>query len=164
MKTSNVSTEQGLLTLFSSLVNLVDSHVSEASSDLRNTELILDDAIKRLIDSFYAIHREVEGRKDFETVDQHEILVRHLQEAIISLQFHDITTQLLQRITVRLNGLCNILLTVTEMSDIQSNTDNLITHLQEVDKTLMQLNNSLHNLFAQAPPQQNMTSGDIELF
>jgi len=163
----NEGAEREMLILLANLTSLVDSHVGEAAADLRQTGLILDDAILKLNTSFHGIHEGLEYCLDTEMGGQMEVLMRHLQQAIIGLQFHDITTQLLQRATARLDGVCHILLTIEALKSIPNadpKPDEIFLHLQEVDQTLAQLNENLQSRFVQSLPQQHLESGDVQLF
>jgi hypothetical protein len=162
-----IAAEQDLFVLFTNLINSIDLHVVGVSSDLQQTGAILDDAIIKLSESFHGIHQSLDCRHDTDMNQQQELLMQHLQQALISLQFHDITTQLLQRATMRLEGVNKILLAVEAIKspfNEESKTDEFLLRVKEVDKTLMQLNGNLDNLLVKSLPQQDMNSGDVQLF
>src|SRR5687768_157050 len=87
-------------------------HLNEVETDLLQTELLLEEAIDKLTGSFMAIHSAVGSRQeainrllagDTPTPEDSEKLSamsgeigRHVNSAITSMQFQDMTSQLLE--------------------------------------------------------------------
>jgi hypothetical protein len=149
----------GLLVSFSYLVS---SHVVEVTADLKQIGLILDQAINKLDDSFYAINDELERYPDELSSQVLDRLAPHLNQAITGLQFHDLTTQLLHRAVTRLDGLRAIIDCSNSLGS--DNTDDLSQRLLQADQNLLKLSHDLHHSFTQSLRQQHMESGDVELF
>lgn len=157
--------------LFSNLPNIVDLHLAEAADDVCQTRLILDEAIIQLERSFYGIQDELAQQPRLAETTGNDMSVdrlrAHLHQAIIGLQFHDLTTQLLQRINARFDGLREMLVMMdykkTRVSD-HDQTEDLSFYLTEIDETLAALSIKLQCTLSKSLRQEHMGSGDIELF
>lgn len=134
-------------------LQLVESHVVEISADLMQIRLLLDEAITKLDHSFNGVYAAIEQQRSDVGGETNKTVKLHLHQAITGLQFHDLTSQLLDRATRRLDGLCDIIDYSHNMASDEGEANNL-----------QQLSNNLHNTFSQSLRQQHMDSGDVELF
>ena len=171
MTTMDDRIKPATVVLFSNLPNIVDLHLAEAADDVCQTRLILDEAIIKLERSFYGIQDELaqqprlaETAGNDTSVDR---LTAHLHQAIIGLQFHDLTTQLLQRVNARFDGLREMLVVMDykkKMLSDHDQTEDLSFYLAEADETLIALSIKLQSTLSKSLRQQHMGSGDVELF
>lgn len=157
--------------LLSNLSNLVDSHLAEAVDDVCQTRLILDEAIIKLECSFYGIQYELAQQRGMPETTGREMcldrLTAHLHQAIIGLQFHDLTTQLLQRVNARFDGLRDMLVVMDSKKTIASGygqAEDLTLSLREADETLSALSVKLQGALSKSLRQEHMRCGDVELF
>lgn len=132
---------------------LVDTHIVEVSADLVQVRLLLDEAVVKLDDSFNGVYAALAQQRNYIGENVDKTIELHLHQAIIGLQFHDLTCQLLERASLRLDGMRNI---------IECSND--IEHKESVGDGLLQLSKKLHNTFTLSLRQTHMDSGDIELF
>ena len=138
-----------------SLSELIQAQIEAACADLTQTGELLDEAVDQLNHSFNALGeglmQEHDGRADPSP------LVPHVHSAITGLQFHDLASQLLQRIRQRLEGLGEITAAAAIPTEPGPDWDQARQALMEQQSALEQrLQNRLR--------QQNLDSGDIELF
>src|SRR4051812_6749391 len=105
-------------------------HLTEVETDLLQTELLLEEAIEKLTSSFMAVHSAVGARQDTinlllaggtpsaEARAQLEAMTDevggHVNAAITSMQFQDMTSQLIDRTLKRVTGLREFLGTLGE--------------------------------------------------
>ena len=96
-------------------------HLTEVETDLIQTGLLLEEAIEKLTFNFMAIHQAVEAEQDTirlllaggtPTAEQkgalealHAQVGNHVNAAITSMQFQDMTSQLIDRTLKRVTGL-----------------------------------------------------------
>lgn len=158
-------------------------HLAEVEADLSQTTYLLSKAIEKLSASFIAVHTavinqqitlvfltqqhqlSVDETKQLEMFNQ--IIGEEVNVAITGLQFQDITSQLLSRAIKRVNGLKNLLQELDVYGD-QIDTEH---EHQEIVKILEKMSQSLHigshalsGGLRRSVEQQNMASGEIELF
>ena len=158
-------------------------HLTEVETDLRQTELLLEEAIEKLTTSFMAIHAAVDDRQG--TIDMMlaggtpsaedsqrlgamsgEIGV-HVNAAITSMQFQDMTSQLLDRTLKRVSGLRDFLDTVGAHGEYilpDSGSEEIVDLLGKVSMALAIQSLELRSALRKAVNQQHLESGDIELF
>jgi hypothetical protein len=171
MKTMDDRIESATVVLFSNLSNILNSHLLEAADDVCQTRLILNEAIIKLERSFYGIQDELAQQQCISEATGQDIgldrLTSHLHQAIIGLQFHDLTDQLLQRVNARFDGLREIL-TVMDykktMASSPEQTEDFSLYLAEADEALIALSIKLQSALSKSLRQQHMGSGDVELF
>ncbi len=171
MKGMDDRIESATVVLSSNLPNIIDLHLAEATDDVCQTRLILDEAIIKLERSFYGIQDELaQQRRLAETNGSAacaDKLTVHLHQAIIGLQFHDLTDQLLQRVNARFDGLREMLVVMDYKKTMASSHDqaeDLSLSLREADEKLSALSDTLQNVLSKSLRQQHMGSGDVELF
>lgn len=158
-------------------------HLIEVDADLSQTTYLLSKAIEKLNASFIAVHTAViNQQKTLDTLMQkhqftsdetskinmfNQIIAEEVGVAITGLQFQDITNQLLVRAIARVNGLKDLL---EELHANGGEIDSEYEH-SEVAKLLETMSDSLHHGshalsggLRRSVEQQNMASGEIELF
>lgn len=161
-------------------------HLIEVEDDLQQTTFLLSEAINKLGDSFMAIHEAItnqqaviEGLLDKRDIDHadHDLLETYknkisqdVDAAVTSLQFQDLTSQLIARTVNRVNGLKTLLEALATHGN-GANQDQA-QEQQDITQYLESLNNSFHagshaltgGLSRRSVGQQDMRSGDIDLF
>lgn len=158
-------------------------HLTEVETDLIQTELLLEEAIEKLTTSFMAIHSAVGARQ--ETIDlllaggapsaensahlagMTDEIGTYVNSAITSLQFQDMTSQLIDRTLKRVTGLREFLGTLgSHGADIMpdSGSEEIVDLLGKVSMALAIQSLELRSVLRKAVNQQHMESGDIELF
>jgi hypothetical protein len=158
-------------------------HLTEVETDLRQTEVLLEEAIEKLTSSFMGIHSAVGQRQ--ETIDlllaggtpSAEDSARlgamsgeigaHVNSAITSMQFQDMTSQLLDRTLKRVTGLREFLGTLGAHGQVlptDSGSEEVVELLGKVSMALAIQSLELRSALRKAVNQQHLESGDIELF
>ncbi len=158
-------------------------HLTEVETDLIQTELLLEEAIDKLTSSFMAIHGAVGARHDSialllaggtPSAEQRALLEgmsdevgAHVNAAITSMQFQDMTSQLIDRTLKRVTGLREFLGTLgAHGADVlpDSGSEEIVELLGKVSMALAIQSLELRSVLRKAVNQQHMDSGDIELF
>ena len=158
-------------------------HLAEVETDLVQTELLLEEAIDKLTASFLAIHGAIGARQDVidrllagEQVSdaERELLSRmsdevgqHVNTAVTSMQFQDMTGQLIDRTLRRVSGLAEFLGTLgAHGNDIvpESGSEEIVDRLGKVSMALAIQSLELRSMLRKSVNQQHLESGDIELF
>jgi hypothetical protein len=158
-------------------------HLTEVETDLIQTQLLLVEAIDKLTTSFTAIHQAVAARQDTinlllaggkPSAEESEKLGAlldeigfHVNNAITSMQFQDMTSQLIDRTLKRVTGLREFLGTLgAHGADIvpESGSEEIVDLLGKVSMALAIQSLELRSVLRKAVNQQHLESGDIELF
>jgi vacuolar-type H+-ATPase subunit I/STV1 len=158
-------------------------HLNEVETDLVQTNLLLEEAIDKLTANFMAIHRAVLERQDAidrvlageatSSEDSERLksmsgeIGQHVNSAITSLQFQDMTSQLLDRTLRRVSGLREFLTTLSEHgADIapDSHSEEIVERLGKVSMALAIQSFELRSTLRKAVEQRHLASGDVELF
>jgi vacuolar-type H+-ATPase subunit I/STV1 len=158
-------------------------HLTEVETDLIQTELLLEEAVDKLTASFMAIHQSVGARQaainlllegGALSADERSRLVGmsddiglHVNSAITSMQFQDMTSQLIDRTLKRVTGLREFLGTLgAHGADIapDSGSEEIVDLLGKVSMALAIQSLELRSVLRKAVSQQHLRSGDIELF
>jgi hypothetical protein len=158
-------------------------HLTEVETDLLQTELLLEEAIDKLTASFMAIHSAVGARQetidrllagDTPTLEDSQKLSamsgeigQHVNVAITSMQFQDMTSQLIERTLKRVAGLRDFLGTLSEHgADIapETDSDEIVERLGKVSMALAIQSLELRSMLRKSVEQRHLESGDIELF
>lgn len=158
-------------------------HLTEVEADLRQTELLLAEAVEKLTASFMAIHDVVRSRQD--TIDLllaggapgAEDIARlramsgeigeQVNTAVTCMQFQDLTSQLLDRTLKRVTGLREFLGTLGAHGENllpESGNEEIVDLLGKVTMALAIQSMELRSALRKAVNQQHLESGDIELF
>lgn len=159
------------------------SHLQEIESDLVQITVLLSNAIGDLGTSFLDLHATLKlqealinnnieaGAFDSEHNDQFrkiqsEVEV-HINSAVRNLQFQDLTSQLVSRTVQRSTGLRDLLCTISLVGNaIQQDSGHaeIVLLLKEVSRKLELQSAELKSLLRKTVSQQDLGSGDIELF
>jgi hypothetical protein len=158
-------------------------HLTEVETDLRQTESLLEEAVDKLTRSFMAIHDAVGARQDSinlllagGTPSADEIMRMkgmsgeigvHVNSAITSMQFQDMTSQLIDRTLKRVTGLRAFLGTLGahgEGVNAETGSEEIVDLLGKVSMALAIQSLELRSVLRKAVNQQHLESGDIELF
>jgi hypothetical protein len=158
-------------------------HLTEVETDLVQTEVLLEEAIERLTASFMAIHQAVGARQQAidrllagatPSSDERAHLSAmsgeigaHVNSAITSMQFQDMTSQLIDRTLKRVTGLRDFLTTLgAHGADIvpESGAEEIVDRLGQVSVALAIQSLELRSVLRKSVNQQHLESGDIELF
>jgi hypothetical protein len=158
-------------------------HLSEVETDLMQTELLLEEAVDKLTRSFMAIHDAVGKRQDGINLllagdtpspeesarlrDMSGEIGVHVNSAITSMQFQDMTSQLIDRTLKRVTGLRAFLGTLgAHGEDIQAEcgSEEIVDLLGKVSMALAIQSLELRSVLRKSVNQQHLESGDIELF
>ena len=159
------------------------SHLTEIESDLAQTNLLLEEAITKLVASFMAIngaisvHQEMleamlgNGAEENEATAGmlaiSEELGRHINDAVTSLQFEDMTRQLIERSTKRVAGLRGILSSLGSSASGINGRDEpreQVALLKSMGRQIEMQNAELNEMLLKTVRQKHMDSGEVELF
>lgn len=158
-------------------------HLTEVETDLLQTELLLEEAIEKLTASFMAVHTEVGARQaaierllegGAPSPEDRALLASmsadvgaHVNTAITSMQFQDMTAQLIERTLRRVAGLRDFLGTLSEHgADIapETDSDEIVERLGKVSMALAIQSLELRSMLRRSVEQKHLESGDVELF
>ena len=158
-------------------------HLTEVETDLMQTGILLEEAIEKLSFNFMAIHAAVAAQQDtiallldggIPAEQQREKLLAlqdevggYVNAAITSLQFQDMTSQLIERTLKRVTGLREFLGTLGEHGAEmlpESDNEEIVALLGRVSMALAIQSLELRSVLRKAVSQQHLESGDIELF
>jgi replicative superfamily II helicase len=172
-----------LRSLLQELASNGESHLAEVEADLSQTTTLLAEAIEKLGVSFFAIHNAVLAQQKALDVmlsaqnlseteaGQLEIYRQKIADevgtAVTGLQFQDLTAQLITRIIKRIAGLKELLTSLDEYGDTlnhASSNEDIAKLLESINQTLRFKSNVLTTESRKSVSQQDMDSGDIELF
>ncbi|MBC7997333.1 MAG: chemotaxis protein [Leptolyngbya sp.] len=169
--------------LLSGVSNYGNQHLLEVEVDLIQTTALLGAAIDKLLTSFIAIHEAVNFQQeavnllisgkqpsveDIERLKNIQSEVgRHVNTAVTSMQFQDLTNQLIGRTVKRVAGLRDALdslgNTGAQMLP-ESGGEEIIAFLSEINNALVAQSLELEGALRIVVSQSKMDSGDIELF
>lgn len=158
-------------------------HLTEVETDLLQVELLLEEAIDKLTASFMAIHGGVQSRQQSldrllagQAISDEERAAlaamsaemgTHVNAAITSMQFQDMTAQLIERTLRRVAGLRDFLATLSEHgADIapETDSDEIVDRLGKVSMALAIQSLELRSMLRKSVEQKHLESGDVELF
>jgi hypothetical protein len=158
-------------------------HLAEVETDLLQTELLLEEAIDKLTASFLAIHGAIGARQalldrllagEALADEERSALVRmsdeigqHVNLAVTSMQFQDMTGQLIERSLKRVSGLSEFLGTLgAHGKDIvaDSGSEEIVDRLGKVSMALAIQSLELRSVLRKSVEQKHLESGDVELF
>jgi len=158
-------------------------HLVEVEADLLQTTFLLSEAIEKLSSSFMAVHEAVteqqqvldallaEHQFDTEETKRLEAFRQKIGEevnaAVTGLQFQDLTSQLITRTIKRVNGLKDLLQELTNHGDeIDPSHEHeaIAKFLEEISHSLHAGSHALSGGLRRSVDQQDMVTGDIELF
>ncbi|MEW5967801.1 MAG: chemotaxis protein [Pseudomonadota bacterium] len=158
-----------------------DRHLVELEQDLVQMNALLDEAIAKLVASFMALHQAVERQQTAfdslagsdpspETAAQLDALraeiAGHIGAAVTGLQFQDMTSQLVGRMTRHLEGLRAVFgaLEVCPIEAPNGGTEAALAVVNDISDSVMARFAELDGVARSTVNQRHMESGDIELF
>lgn len=160
-----------------------NAHLLEVETDLAQTAILLGEAIEKLGVSFMALHAAISSEQEEinliigsgavtdDSINRLKVIQgdisTHINAAVTSLQFQDLTSQLISRTLQRCEGLREVLGTLGVVgNDLEhdAETDDLPALLRETTMRLEKQSVDLKNLLRKAVHQKHLDSGDIELF
>jgi hypothetical protein len=158
-------------------------HLIEVEADLMQTTFLLSEAIEKLGASFMAIHEAVTdqqqelevfmtrnewSKEDVKKLDGFKQKIgEEVNAAVTGLQFQDLTSQLITRTIKRVNGLKELLSALASHGqeiDAEHEHEEIAKLLEEMNHSLSTRSNALEGGLRRAVNQQDMGSGEIELF
>lgn len=158
-------------------------HLNEVEADLAQTDRLLEEAIEKLTANFLAIHRAVDARQvaidrllageALSDVDRARLagmsgdIGQHVNAAVTSLQFQDMTSQLLDRTLRRVGGLRDFLAKLGEHGAgivPDSGDEAIVERLGQVSTALALQSVELRSMLRKSVEQRHLESGDVELF
>lgn len=158
-------------------------HLLEVETDLAQTMLLLGQAIEKLGDSFLALHSAISKEQDEinaiiesgNVTDESKAklsvirteIAQHINAAVTSLQFQDLTSQLISRTVQRCEGLREVLSVLGVAGNdlpVDGESEQLAGLLRETSLRLERQSADLKQLLRKAVHQNELDSGDIELF
>ena len=135
---------------------LVRGQLEAACAELTQTDRLLDEAIEQLSLSFHALGEGLQSIESARIAENDQPLLPYVHLAVTSLQFHDLTHQLLERIHLRLEGLRNAAGTL----EPEATEPDWALERQTLGSRCTELNLKLHKELH----QHDLSTGDIELF
>ena len=159
------------------------AHLTEIENDLNQTNVLLEEAIGKLVASFMAIHGALSVQQ--EMIDNaladkspalenlsgikaiSEDIDRHISDVITSMQFHDMTRQLLERTTKRAVGLRGMMGSLGSSGagfPGDSGMEQVVAVLRSINRQLFLQNKELNQMLWKTVRQKHMDVGDVELF
>lgn len=173
---------QQVLHLLSGVSTHGDQHLAEVERDLAQMDVLLEEAIKKLGESFMAIHGAI--RKQQEALDSMlsddmsspDVAVRlemirteinsHVGAALTGLQFQDMTSQLIGRMVRHLTGLRTVFgeLDTNESVLPGCSNEDLLEKLNHISDRVCARCSEQEGGVRKSVNQHHMESGDIELF
>ncbi len=158
-------------------------HLVEVEADLMQTTILLSGAIDKLSISFMAVHEAVTKQQQVldslmaihhfkqEEVDLLDNLTKEIgnevNSAVTAMQFQDMTSQLLTRTIRRVNGLRDLLqelATHGNEMDPSHEHDEIAKFLDDMSHSLHVGSHALSGGLRRSVDQQNMVTGDVDLF
>lgn len=158
-------------------------HLVEVEADLLQTTFLLSEAIEKLGASFMAVHEAVTEQQQVinALMQQHQFDEKETQKledfkqkigeevnaAVTGLQFQDLTSQLISRTIKRVNGLKDLLQELAAHGDEVEPThehEAIVKFLEEISHSLHTGSRALSGGLRRSVSQQDMVTGDIELF
>jgi len=160
-------------------------HLVEVEADLLQTTFLLSEAIEKLGVSFMAVYAAVTtqqqvldawiARHSVDEKDAEELnnlkqkIGEEVSAAVTGLQFQDLTSQLIARTITRVNGLKGLLEELASHGDEidpkqGQERKEIAKFLEEMNKSLNARSDALSGGLRRSVSQENMGSGEIELF
>lgn len=147
------------------------------------TTFLLGEAIEKLGASFMAIHEAVTTQQQeldellavanlpegasLRITGYREKIAEEVNAAITGLQFQDLTSQLIARTIKRVNGLRDSLIALAAHGDVmepEHEHEEIAKLLEDMSASLMSRSDALKGGLRKSVDQQDMSTGEIELF
>jgi hypothetical protein len=158
-------------------------HLAEVETDLVQTGVLLEEAIGNLTGCFLAIHGEIGLRQALvnrllageeltaqeraSLASMSDDIAEHVNQAVTSMQFQDMTGQLINRSLKRVTGLSDFLGTLGAHGEgivPETGSEEIVDRLGKVSMALAIQSLELRSVLRKSVEQQHLESGDIELF
>lgn len=158
-------------------------HLIEVEADLQQTTFLLNEAIEKLSASFSGVYEAVSQQQklldvlaekyaiDTSTMNTLALFKSKIADdvnaAVTSLQFQDLTSQLIARTVKRVSGLKDLLHGLESHSnemDPNHEHEEIVKFLEEMNLSLQVGSNALSGGLHKSVGQQNMGTGEIDLF
>ncbi len=180
--TSRDRVNKQVMSLLSGVSTHGDHHLAEVERDLVQMDVLLEEAIKKLGNSFMAIHEAVERQqkaldsmlaRDLTAQEYaarleaiHADISQHVSAAMTGLQFQDMTSQLIGRMVQHLTGLRDVFgaLDTDEPVLPESGDKDLLATLEHISERVGARCTEMAGGIRSTVNQRHMESGDIELF
>ena len=181
--TTEILMRMQLKRLLSGLSDHGNQHLTEVETDLAQTTVLLSEAIEKLGTSFMAIHKVVSQQQQaldkLLAIDSTtpELAARfknmqgeidtHVNSAVTGLQFQDMTSQLIGRMSRRVAGLRDVLGIVGSGGSVvspESDTEQIADLLERINRLLEDQSGKLERRLWKQVSQTHLNSGEIELF
>ena len=181
-KPSNERMDEQVMALLSGVSSHGDQHLAEVERDLLQMDVLLDEAIKKLGASFMAIHHTIglqqealdtflaNGMQSSEYAVRFEALRgevnQHVGAVVTSLQFQDMTSQLIGRMVQHLAGLRDVFAALDTNGEAlpESGDADFLATLSRISDQVGARCSELSGGVRSTVNQRHMESGDIELF
>jgi len=169
--------------LLAAVSNHGKQHLIEVEADLLQTTFLLNEAIEKLSNSFTAVHDAVSAQQQIldalvtkyaiekpvlEELDSFKSKIgNEVNVVITSLQFQDLTSQLIARTIKRVNGLKDLLHELESHSnemDPGHEHEEIVKFLEEMSRSLQVGSSALSGGLHKSVGQQDMATGEIDLF
>jgi len=158
-------------------------HLDEVAADLQQTNGLQNDAVENLGLNFMTVHKLVCDQQNFierlmtvhqfdsEDAEQLEALKQKIGDemcaVVTGLQFQDLTSQLLAKTINHVNGLKDLLKELGNQSDEinpEHEHEMIVRFLEGMSHSLHTGSSALSGGLKHSVGQQDMASGDIDLF
>ena len=153
-------------------------HVQEIKRDLAQTNSLLDEAIRKLGSSFVAIHEGLashqalmsdlmDGQSTVQLLTLQATLNQHINAAITGLQFQDMTSQLITKMTKHIAELQDVFAVLDRPErqiPAQAEDAAILIILDNMNTELARQKLVFDDVSRKIVTQQHLESGDIELF
>lgn len=153
-------------------------HVQEIELDLAQTNSLLDEAIRKLGNSFLAIHEGLatqralmsdlmDGQSTEQLLTLQAAINQHINAAITGLQFQDMTSQLITKMTKHIAELQDVFAVIDRPErqiPAQAEDAAILIILDNMNAELARQKLVFDDVSRKIVTQQHLESGDIELF
>lgn len=155
-----------------------NQHILEIQRDLAQTNNLLEEAIRKLSESFLAIHQGLsshqnlaadllDGQSGKELTRLQAEINQHINAAITGLQFQDMTSQLITKMTKHIAELHDVF-AVMDRPDRQipavAGDADIMAIVNAMNADLQRQRLIFDDVSRKKVTQQHLDSGDIELF
>lgn len=155
-----------------------NQHVLEIQHDLAQTNNLLEEAIRKLGESFLGIHQGLashrnvtadlgDGQSDEKLLTLQAEITQHINAAITGLQFQDMTSQLITKMTKHITELQDVF-AVMDRPDRQisaaADEADILSIVKAMNADLQRQRLIFDDVSRKKVTQQHLDSGDIELF
>lgn len=172
--------------LFLEVGSVGEHHLSKVEADLIQTDVLLDEAISSLTTSFSKMYAVIQKQQEeidlllsgkkaatpenlLHLSELRQEINTHINAMVTGMQFQDMTSQLLERIVRRVNGLRDTLSVVGDngkklQMERQMTDEQLAVMVDAMLQSMEQKMSNLETILWRSVRQTRMESGDIDLF